>query len=223
MTSSRLRTSTPAAVLCVLCGTSALRAAAAVDMGMGRESAYTLWKAGVRAVLKGEPKMAGALWERCLREDPANEDCRAGLVLMGRDLADKAPAETYSPPREDALREGAKVRIDGRKDALGARKNFELGLRYDQQGQFRQAHDAWTRCLELDPGNEDCAEGVARLTPKLRAEEPRRTVGAAAAHYRQGLDHFMRGAHDKARASWEACLQADPSFKDCREGLRRLR
>ena len=187
----------------------------------GRQEAYRLWKAGVAAVIDGQNKMADELWRRCLAAYSGSDDCRAGLILLGhQELAGKR-TEAAAPPRETGLRPGAKPVISGLQDRRAAVKNWNTGMKHYQQGEFRKAHDAWARCLELDPSSQDCADGIERTREKLRAGDgPRKGDAQADLLYREGMRHLMNKDRDKARAAWEKCLEADPSHPDCRQGLR---
>ena len=195
-----------------------------VDVDSGRQDAFRYWKAGVGAVLSGDVKIADGLWRRCLESDPSNEDCRAGLVLLGHEeLRTKAaPPPEFKP--EQGLKRDARVSIEGRMDKANALKNWKTGAKSFQTGDLRQAHDAWTRCLELDPSNAECADGLERIQAAGAVFGPKKAANKAAAERLsgQGMRHFMNKRPEDARKAWEQCLKEDPSSEECAAGLKRL-
>jgi Tfp pilus assembly protein PilF len=127
----------------------------------------------------------------------------------------------YTPPQEEGLREGAKANISGRVDKKSASKNWNLGVIYFQKGDKRGARDAWTRCLELDPGNADCRTGLERVGGP--AGPPRGDSAKAGREYAAGMRFLMSGQKAKAAAAFKRCLAADAAHKDCAQGLERVR
>jgi len=201
---------------------TASAAEAQVKLGGGSANARRLWKSGVSAVVSGNNEMARAAWKRCYEADPRNQDCRAGLILLGHaELMEASDMSGYTPPKEHTISEAAKAKISGRVDKKSALMNWNLGMKRFQKGNKRGALDAWTRCVELDPGNADCKNGMRRLG----GGGGRITGGVknAAKHYNSGMKYLMSGKKAKARKAFEACLAADSRHRDCAKGLRRAR
>ncbi len=195
---------------------------AQVNMGGGSDNARRLWKSGVSSVVSGNNEMARSLWKRCYEADPRNQDCRAGLILLGHEeLLQETDMSGYTPPKEHVMPKGAKAKISGRVDKKSAQKNWNLGLQKFQKGDVRGARDFWTRCLELDPGNADCGNGLRRIGGS--AGRTKGDVKAAGKHYNAGMKYLMSGQKAKAKQSFMACLKADPNHRDCSKGLKRAR
>jgi len=200
----------------------AAAAQAQVQMGGGSANARRLWKSGVSSIVAGNNEMARALWKRCYEADPRNQDCRAGLILLGHEELIQPPElGGYTPPKEHTMREDAKARISGRVDKKSAMKNWKRGLQRFQKGDMRGARDAWTRCIELNPGNVDCRNGLNRLGGGSRRSSA--DSKAAGRHYNAGMKYLMSGQKAKARKSFKACLAADPAHGDCSKGLQRAK
>lgn len=204
----------PRAILILILAAPVARAAG-VSLGDGNPNARRLWESGLTAVLDGNPKSAEALWQRCLKADPGSRECRAGLVLLGHPELLARKEEEAPPPAEDGLREDAKAKIGGRRDPANAIKNWKLGTAHFERGDIPRTRDAWTRCLELDPSNADCREGLARIGAGAPPNPE------AARRYALGMRHLMAGEAAKARAEFAACLKADPGHPDCAQGLER--
>ncbi|MFA5138186.1 MAG: hypothetical protein WC728_03055 [Elusimicrobiota bacterium] len=194
-----------------------------VVVGGGRDEALRLWKAGISAVISGEDRMAESLWIRCLKAEPENQDCRVGLILLGHQELRVAKPEAPKPQVEGGLKEGARAVISGQQDKGAALKNWKAGALFYQRGEYRKAHDAWARCLELDPSNQECADGVERVaqTGEVRVR-PKAGAQEAGAYYEEGMQHFMGKRLQEARQAWERCLKVEPGNEDCRKGLKKL-
>lgn len=193
-----------------------------VKLGGGSVNVRRLWTSGVSAVVSGNKEMARALWRRCYEADPRNRDCRAGLILLGHEELIEAPDRAgYTPPKEHTMREGARANISSRTDKKSARKNWNQGLIRFQKGDARGARDAWTRCVELDPSNNDCRTGLKRLGAAPGPSDG--GAKAAAEHYDAGMRLLMSGQKAKARKAFKACLAADARHRDCAKGLKRAR
>ena len=198
-------------------------AADGIVVGGGRDEAFRLWKSGVSAVIAGEDKMAESLWMRCVKAEPENQDCRVGLILLGHQELRGAKPAAPKPQVDGGLKEGARAVISGTQDKGAALQNWKAGTLFYKRGEYRKAHDAWTRCLELDPSNQDCADGASRVEQagEVRAR-PKPGAREAGAYYEEGMRHFMGKRPDEARKAWEQCLAVDPDSEDCKKGLKRL-
>jgi len=198
-------------------------AADGIVVGGGRDEALRLWKSGVSAVISGEDKMAEALWIRCLKAEPENQDCRVGLILLGHQELRGAKPEAPKPQIEGGLKENSHAVISGTQDKGAALKNWKAGTLFYQRGDNLKAHDAWTRCLELDPSMQECRDGLDRIAQTGEVHDrPKAGAREAAAFYEEGMRHFMNKRTEDARKAWEQCLKADPSNEDCQKGLKRL-
>jgi len=91
------------------------------------------WDAGVRHSLGDRRDDARREWEACLKAEPAREDCRAGLKLLGVDAA-----------KETAQR-------------------YKAGRLYFEAGRRAEARREWQACLRLSPSSEDCRAGLEKI------------------------------------------------------------
>jgi tetratricopeptide (TPR) repeat protein len=188
-------------------------------VSLGTDEAHGLWKSGVESVINGQKKTAAALWKRCLTANPHNRDCQAGLILLGHKVGSPVPKAELSL-EQGGIPQGARPRIRSSSDSRAAQKNWTLGTRAFQSGNWRAARDYWTRCLELDPESADCSEGLSRVDRK--EGRPKRGGNAAAKHYAAGMRAFMQKQYGAARKAWKKCLQVNPRHTECKEGLARL-
>jgi tetratricopeptide (TPR) repeat protein len=223
-----------AAGLIVLAGTFAH----AEDSGRAeRRAAYKQWDAGVALVLAGEEGKAKEAWERCLRLDPENADCRAGLKLLSRKgSALDAPAAVRPPAPAPEIEESQaahpKAAIEPRRTAV---KHWNAGIIHFQAGHYRKALAEWRLCLAQDKMNKDCRTGVDRVEGRLALPERPRAAPtaepkdpkeartrAAFRHWNAGILHYQKGELEKARKEWMKCRKQDPTNMDCHTGLLRI-
>jgi len=199
-----------------------------------RRAGYKQWDAGVALVLAGEEGRAKEAWAKCLRLDPENADCRAGLKLLGTkpDTSVKAPP----PPKPDEIKASAKAptkaQIGPKRQAV---KHWNAGIIYFQQGDYPRALAEWRLCAANDKMNQDCLTGIARVEGRLAIpKQPKRALkntlkgpkGAriqkAFRHWNAGIRHYQKGELEKARAEWALCRKNDPTNMDCHTGLLRI-
>ena len=102
------------------------------------------------------------------------------------------------------------------------------GLRYQQRGQLRQAHDAYQAVLAMDPEHAEANHLLGLVLHRIgRADEAagylQRAVAAAprSAVYRTNLGVILRdlGRLAEAAASYEAALDIDPQLAPARANL----
>ncbi|MFH1724423.1 MAG: hypothetical protein ABII00_07355 [Elusimicrobiota bacterium] len=185
----------------LLLALAAVCGAQTVDIGDSQRPVRLNWQRGVRYVLQGEWSMAEQAWKRCLELEPSSADCRAGLKLLNR------------PPRIGTEREGAGAKAE-------ALEHWLAGLRFFQENERAKAREEWTRCRELDPGNEDCARGLRRVQAAF--PDPADLKKDAERHWTAGLQAYQMGEHSQARDEWALCRKSDPEHEHCWLGLRRL-
>lgn len=220
-----------AAVLVFSCGL-----ARAEDSGRAeRRAAYKQWDAGVALVLAGEEGKAKEAWEACLRLDPENADCRAGLKLIATqpDLTAKAPAAPEPERAEDEVpKPAATAPLPPSLDAV---KHWNAGIIYFQKGDYPKALAEWRLCAAKDAMNKDCRTGIDRVegrlalpkqpvaAPKGESEDPKEAkTRAAFKHWNAGILHYQKGELEKARKEWTLCRDQDPTNMDCHTGLLRI-
>lgn len=211
--------------------------ASGVSAGSGRaerRAAYKHWDAGVALVLAGEEGKAKDAWNSCLRLDPQNADCRAGLKLLRTvpDTSAKAPPPPNPSKIQAAEKEAAKIPIEPKRQAV---KHWNAGIIYFQQGNYPQALAEWRLCTANDKMNKDCRTGIDRVEGRLALPKqprpaseivPRGPKGVrtqnAFRHWNAGIRHYQKGELEKARKEWTLCRKNDPTNMDCHTGLLRI-
>jgi tetratricopeptide (TPR) repeat protein len=198
-----------------------------------RRAGYKQWDAGVALVLAGEVGKAGEAWEDCLRLDPENPDCRAGLKLL-----ELSPAAVEAPPgvKPVAVRhadpETARAEAAPKRNAV---RHWNAGIISFQQGDYPKALAEWRLCVVMDEMNEDCRSGIKRaeglLPPPKRSASAAKVearglkepgVQKATEHWNAGILHYQKGDLEKARREWTLCRSSDPLNMDCHTGLLRI-
>jgi tetratricopeptide (TPR) repeat protein len=195
-----------------------LPAQAAKNSSGEQREAFRLWDAGVRLILQDKKPEARAKWQECLKLNPDNKDCRAGLKLLGPSVPQGSrtvpSGQTAAMPQMQSIEAGA-----------SARAEWSRGLIYFQKTDYARAKEAWSSCLRLDPGNSDCQIGLDRLARLSRSGASAPTVPdprAAIRHWHTGIIYFQKQNYAKAREEWKECRALDPGNDDCATGLRRL-
>jgi len=206
-----------------------------------RRAAFFQWNAGVDYVLSDEPDKAAQAWHACLRMDPGNQDCRAGIKL----IEGRAPKKSAKKKKKRAVRVARAPKPDPKNNARRAVKHWNSGIIYFQKGDYQSARREWGLCRAADPANGDCASGLRRVEAKLRPHvvTPSATLPApdslemssptapaisasdkrsAVKHWNKGIKYFQQGDYKKARKAWKSCEKKDPSNLDCSTGLRRI-
>ncbi|OIO11426.1 MAG: hypothetical protein AUJ52_02070 [Elusimicrobia bacterium CG1_02_63_36] len=203
-----------------------------------RRAAYKQWDAGVALVLAGEEGKAKEAWEACLRLDPENADCRAGLQLISGkpDLTARAEPSGAALPEPGEENPPAAVPAPPIPPALDAVKYWNAGIIYFQKGDYPKALAQWRLCAAKDAMNKDCRTGIDRVEGRLalpkqpapapkqdEAENPKDAkVRAAFSHWNAGILHYQKGELEKAREEWTLCRSQDPTNMDCHTGLLRI-
>ncbi len=128
------------------------------------QQAARLWQAGTLAQAKGDYRWAIKQFEGCLKAEPANDDCKAGLKDAKQKLGWNPPRKKKkkaTPPPETA--EGAADPAAGGEDPKReAVKHWNSGIIYFQKGDYGKAKEEWEQCKTLDPSNSDCDTGLKR-------------------------------------------------------------
>ncbi|PCI40544.1 MAG: hypothetical protein COB53_00700 [Elusimicrobia bacterium] len=199
-----------------------------------RRASYKQWDAGVALVLAGEEGLAKRAWAKCLRLNPENADCRAGLKLLGTKPDTSAKAPPPPNPADIKRAEAAAAKIP-RGPQERAVKHWNAGIRFFQEGLYPQALAEWRLCKAHDKMNQDCQTGIDRVegrlalpkqpkpAPKTRPKGPKEARSQRAfRHWNAGIRYYQKGELEKARKEWTLCRKNDPTNMDCHTGLLRI-
>ncbi len=199
-----------------------------------RRAAYKQWDAGVALVLAGEEDKAKEAWNSCLKLDPQNADCRAGLKLLRTkpDTTAKAPPPPKPSEIKIAEKEAAEIAVEPKRQAV---KHWNAGIIYFQQGNYPQALAEWRLCKANDKMNQDCLTGIDRVEGRLALPKQPKPASQAVPkgpkgvrtqkafrHWNAGIRHYQKGDLEKARKEWTLCRKNDPTNMDCHTGLLRI-
>lgn len=191
-----------AAILCAAFSDGLAAKAVAIDGPAASpelRAASEHWDAGVGMVLIGKPQTARLEWEACLRLDPENRDCRAGLrLLRGVAAAGKGSGKRLLSDRANALY---------------------------VKGNYAAAREAASEALKHDP-HDPVAKAVLSLVgaggDSKAAPTTEIAARSAVAHWNSGIIYFQKGDYSRARDEWLLCKTLDPTNNDCQTGLQRI-
>jgi len=102
-----------------------------------------------------------------------------------------------------------------------------LGNAYYTAGQFGEAAEAYTSCVEANPGLPECPNNLARAVrqreltdPALKAlEEVKGSEQTPESQFRLARTYKERGLRNEEQRAYERCLRYDNKFAPCYYGL----
>lgn len=181
-------------------------------------------------------KKVTALEERLSQQENRIKELQSSLrASVDENKRLRTPPKTFikRPKKKRAASVGKKVPAEDRRRSD---RHYLTGVRYFQNGHYKEARTEWALAISLDFKNSDAAAGLKRVNEILGiAKKPLPPGGGARKtlsrterkrlsqkHYLKGLILFQKGDYATARDEWKLSKYYDPKNEDAQAGLRRL-